>query len=59
MPQKDNNSIWIEGIDPQPKQAPRKRAPKQTPFEKEFGDGKRMPLVPNVQKQLSKRMSKA
>jgi hypothetical protein len=65
MPQNDKNSMWIEGVEPTPpapaaKAAPKKAAPKSTPFEEEFGAPmKRMPPIPNLGKSLSKRLSKA
>lgn len=60
MPNDDKNSIWVEGVEPAPKTAPKQSTPKATPFESEFGPPlKRMPLVPNMQKQLQKRQSKA
>jgi hypothetical protein len=54
--------MWVEGVEPPPiaKAAPKVAAPKQSPYEAEFGPQlKRMPAVPDMSKAGRKRLSKA
>lgn len=59
MPQKEQTDMWIEGVEPAPQPNIRKSRPQPKVTGRQKMERFRMPLIPNMSKQLGPKVSKA